>query len=334
MAISLIGQEGLASGAQYTGFKNRIINGDMSIDQRYGGGSSTPTGSAYATVDRWITFCSQSSKYSAQRNAGAVTPPVGFPYYLGVTSLSAYSVVAGDNFALSQVIEGVNIRDLAWGTVNASPITVSFYVRSSLTGTFSGAISNGATINRSYPFSYTISSANTWEYKTITIPGDTTGTWTVDTSAGLRLWFNLGTGSTYNGTAGAWAAADYRAVTGSVSVVGTNAATFYLTGVQVEKGSTATAFDWRPFGTELVLCQRYYEYLPVTVASSADGGGKYRHNYYKVVKRATPTATLLSGNLLGADFSTTIGDLYSLRCPYATLPSGSSDGFFAIAAEL
>jgi len=242
------------------GFKNRIINGAMVIDQRNAGASVTPTNVQF-TLDRWTSGVTQASKFSVQQNAGSVTPPAGFTNYLGVTSLSSYSVLAGDLFTIYQPIEGYNSADLGWGTANAKTVTLSFWVRSSLTGTFGGAIYNSA-VNRSYPFSYTILAANTWEQKSVTIAGDTTGTWIGATNGvGMYVGFGLGVGSTYSGTAGSWAGAGYVSATGATSVVGTNGATFYLTGVQLEVGSTATSFDYRPYGTELALCQRYYYLL-------------------------------------------------------------------------
>ena len=240
-----------------TGFKNRIINGAMVIDQRNAGASVTPTNLQY-TLDRWFASISQASKFTIQQNAGSVTPPVGFSNYLGVTSSSAYSVLAADNFNIGYKIEGYNFADMAWGTANAQTVTLSFWVRSSLTGTFGASVFNAA-VNRSYPFSYTISSANTWEQKSITIVGDTSGTWVGATNGiGLHIYWSIGCGSNYNGTANTWASTLYLQTTGATSVVGTNGATFYVTGVQLEKGSTATSFDYRPYGTELALCQRYY----------------------------------------------------------------------------
>lgn len=240
------------------GFKNRIINGAMMIDQRNAGASVSLTSNPTYTLDRWVATYTQNSKFTVQQNAGSVTPPAGFINYLGCTSTSAYSLASGDIFVMRQVIEGLNVADLGWGTANAQTVTLSFQVRSSLTGTFGGAIYN-STGARSYPFSYTVSSANTWTTVSITIAGDTSGTWLTTNGVGIQVAFSLGSGSTYSGTAGAWAGTLYTSATGATSVVGTNGATFYITGVQLEKGSTATSFDYRPYGTELALCQRYYQ---------------------------------------------------------------------------
>ena len=255
------------------GFKNRIINGGMVIDQRNAGASVTPNG--VYTLDRWVAYQSVASKYSLQQNAGAVTPPVGFSNYLGITSLSAYSVVSGDAFTLRQSIEGFNIADLGWGTANASTVTLSFWARSSLTGTFGGTLNNLGYVE-SYPFTYTISAANTWEKKSITIAGDTTGTWATGNTNGVIVGWSLGAGTTFSGTAGSWATATYTSATGAVSVVGTSGATFYITGVQLEKGSTATSFDYRDYGRELALCQRYYyRVTPGALNVEVGIGGSY-----------------------------------------------------------
>lgn len=267
MSVTINGTNGLTfndastqnTAATGFGFKNRIINGAMVIDQRNAGASLNPADQAYS-LDRWKCRRSQASKYTVQQNAGSVTPPAGFSNYLGVTSSSAYSVLTGDYFAIQQLIEGFNFADFAYGTANAATMTLSFWVRSSLTGTFGGALNNSAEV-RAYGFTYTINAANTWEQKTITIAGDTSGTWVGATNGiGLYVNFNLGTGSTYgSATNGSWTNGSTQFTpSGTVSVVGTNGATFYITGVQLEKGSTATSFDYRPYGTELALCQRYY----------------------------------------------------------------------------
>jgi len=238
------------------GFKNRIINGAMVIDQRNAGASVTPTTFRY-TLDRWYADCTVASKFSVEQTIAGVSAPAGFSEYLGVTSLAATSVGAGDFYTIGQVIEGLNTADLSWGSASASTITISFWVRSSLTGTFGGTLNNSGG-SRAYPFTYTISAANTWEQKSVTVAGDTSGTWLTTNGAGIELKFSLGVGSTYAGTAGAWTGSNKFGATGQVNVVSTNGATFYITGVQLEKGSTATSFDYRPYGTELALCQRYY----------------------------------------------------------------------------
>ena len=275
------------------GFKNRIINGAMVIDQRNAGASGTATG---YNIDRWVFGATLATKGTWQQNAGSVTPPTGFKNYLGFTSNSAYTPLSSDVFSFYQVVEGFNCADLMWGTANAQTVTVSFWVRSSLTGTFGGALSN---TTRSNPFSFTISSANTWEQKTVTVTGDTSGTWNSTNGQGIFLFITFGAGSAYQGTAGTWATADYRTVTSAVNTVATNGATFYITGVQLEKGSTATSFDYRPYTTELQLCQRYYEAVtgyPVYVVNN-----QLTHVGYKVTKRAIPsTVTLSSGSLNGS----------------------------------
>jgi len=234
--------------------KNRIINGAITISQYNGTATVTPTNNQY-TIDRWVTSNSAvASKYSVAQSSVA---PTGFSNSLLITSLSAYTVGAAESFSVQQYIEGFNTADLGFGTANAKTVTLSFWVQSSLTGTFGGAIENSAQ-NRSYPYSYTINSANTWEYKTVTIAGDTTGTWVGATNGiGMQVRFSFGAGSSYQGTANAWVGSDIRTVAGQTSVVGTSGATFYITGVQLEVGSSATGYEYRPYTTELQLCQRY-----------------------------------------------------------------------------
>jgi hypothetical protein len=297
-----IGGAGLGMGM---GFRNRIINGAMVIDQRNAGASiSFPTTAAYYTVDRWYGYNSVASKFTVQQNAGSLSAanrPTGFTNYLGVTSTSAYSVLAADAFIIVQAIEGLNVADLNWGTANAATVTLSFWVRSSLTGTFGGSIQNSGS-TRSYPFSYSIPVANTWTAISITIAGDTSGTWLTTNGIGISIVFGMGVGSTGSGTAGAWAGANYSSATGATSVVGTNGATFYITGVQLEKGSTATSFDYRPYGTELALCQRYYWQFQ-TGASGIYYGSGYCRSAARidwvvnnpVPMRAAPTLNAVNG---------------------------------------
>jgi len=246
------------SGSNNVTFRNKIINGAMVFDQRNAGASVGATSSAPYTLDRYYAYAFASSKYTVQQNAGSVTPPAGFRNYLGVTSTAATTPGATDSYTLGQNIEGYNVADLSWGTSNAKPITLSFQIYSSLTGTFGGVVKNSDS-SRSYPFTYAISSANTWTSISITIAGDTSGTWLTTNGIGIQLVFGMGVGSTYSGTAGAWASANYNTATGVTNVVGTNGATWYVTGVQLEAGTTASPFEYRQYGTELALCQRYYE---------------------------------------------------------------------------
>ena len=306
--------------------KNRIINGAMVIDQRNAGASATLTNTGYS-LDRWQTFLSPSGKYTVQQNAGSVTPPVGFTNYLGVTSTSAYSVSAGDYNAITQPIEGYNIADLGFGTANAKTVTLSFWVRSSLTGTFGGAFANNGS-SRTYPYTYTISAANTWEQKSVTIAGDTTGTWNTNNTFGLSVIFGLGVGSTFSGTAGSWASANYISATGATSVVGTSGATFYITGVQLEVGSSATGFEYVNYQTSLANCQRYYYRITSTAVNTdyclgfCDSTTSFVGlNSFPVIMRTAPTALEQSG---------TVTD-YKIRNQGTTSTVCSSVPSFAIA---
>ena len=314
------------------GFENRIINGGMVIDQRNAGASVTAVDGAY-TLDRWCSVVySAASKFTVQQNAGSVTPPTGFTNYLGVTSSSAYSVLTGDIYAIYQRIEGYNLADMAFGTANAKTFTLSFWVRSSLTGTFGGSLLNGA-LNRSYPFTYTISAANTWEQKTITVTGDTSGTWLTTNGSGMMVCLGLGAGSTYSGTAGAWAAGTYYTATGATSVVGTSGATFYITGVQLEVGSQATSFDFRDYGREFYLCLRYffYETGNMYISNNAVTGNWSSCQALPAPMRASPTFVAIPSG--GA--TPTFGDIsptkYSLS--YGTANSFTASKFTA-SAEL
>lgn len=306
MSITVNGTNGLTfndastqnTAATGFGFKNRIINGNMVLDQRNAGASVTPANGQYL-VDRFTALLTQTNKFSVQQNAGGIAAPSGFSSYLGVTSLSAFAVSGSDILGIGQYIEGFNTSDLGFGTANAQVVTLSFRVYSSLTGTFGGVLQNSAA-TRSYPFTYTIASANTWTSISITIAGDTAGTWIGSTNGvGLRVIWGLGCGPTVSGTAGSWASSGFYSATGATSVVGTPGATFYITGVQLEKGSTATSFDYRPYGTELALCQRYYEVITPLVSTSLT----YSVVSPKVEKRGAPTLTTIPGNGSGGTFA-------------------------------
>ena len=271
-------------------FKNRIINGDMGISQRNGTSSVSITGggSVAYTLDRWLAVgLGSGGVFSIQQVAEA---PAGFTNSIKATVTTAQASVNA-SYTLQQPIEGLNISDFGWGTANATAVTLSFWVRSSLTGSFGGSVTNSA-FDRTYPFPYTISAANTWEYKTITIPGDTTGTWLTTNGIGLQLNFCLGAESAREATANVWANTIARQPTGSVDLISTLNATWQVTGVQLEKGTVATSFDYLPYTTELQLCQRYYETLPInSAASSVTGTLIYGFVPFAVTKRANPTTT-------------------------------------------
>jgi len=284
--------------------KNRIINGAMVVNQRALGTTTINSGSAWVyTLDRWSAIGETSlGVYTLQQSS---TAPNGFINSLLATVTTASTPSSGNLYVIRQVIEGLNCTDLGWGTANAQTVTLSFWVRSSLTGTFGGVLKNSAE-NRSYPFTYTINSANTFEQKSITIVGDTSGTWLTTNGAGINLLFSLGAGSSVAGTSGAWAGSNFYGATGQTNVIATNGATFYITGVQLEVGSTATSFDYRPYGTELALCQRYYQ-IPSKLASSDNyflfGTGytinstsAYMYVKFTQTMRTNPTMTYSAAN--------------------------------------
>lgn len=308
--------------------RNRIINGNMTIDQRNSGASATQTTSVLYTLDRWAVYGTVASKFTAQQNAGSVTTAAGFPNYLGVTSSSAYSVLAADVFWLAQYIEGFNTADLGWGTASAKTVTLSFVVYSSLTGTFGGALRNSAT-TRSYPFTYSIPTANTWTTISVTIAGDTSGTWVGATNGiGINLSFGLGVGATSSGTAGAWAAASYVSATGATSVVGTSGATFYITGVQFEVGTVATPFERRQYGQELMLCQRYYQNVGSNVCGNTEGTTSFafQANFYQQM-RIAPSCSVRTGFYFNVRYSATDTNILN---PSATFYNADQDGVWGI----
>jgi hypothetical protein len=299
------------------GFKNRIINGAMMIDQRNAGASVTFDATNKYVTDRFFGFSNVGTTTSQQ----STDAPSGFINSLLVTQATGGSVVSSSYLAIQQRIEGFNVADLGFGTASAKTVTLSFWVRSSITGTFSVAMLNSAE-NRSYVTDYTINSANTWEQKKITVAGDTSGTWLTNNGVGISLVWNLGYGSTYTtSTLNSWIGSGaYGSTTATTSFATTSGATFYITGVQLEVGSTATSFDYRPYETELVLCQRYYEKSfdqttkPVQNFGSIQGGlctGVYSTSAntalatatFAAEKRASPTITTFNPFAAGSGWS-------------------------------
>jgi hypothetical protein len=322
MPVSISGTNGVvfpdnslqtAAASPYT-LKNKIINGDFRIDQRNAGASVSTADAEIFTVDRWAILENGSMVFSAQQST-TVPSGAGFVNSILITTATSASPSSSTRSQFAQYIEGFNVADLGWGTASAKTVTLSFWVRSSLTGTFGGALGNSGGA-RSYPFTYTISSANTWEQKTITIAGDTSGTWLTNNGRGINLYFDLGMGSALLGTAGSWAGADYRGATGDVKLSETSGATFYITGVQLEVGSTATPFERRLYNQELANCQRYYFKVGLVTDSalatglSTSSSSTRVYMPFPVTMRTAPT---LSQNALwatdGANYNAVVSSI-------------------------
>ena len=268
--------------------RNRIINGDMKIDQRNAGASVTPgSGSYIYTLDRWSAYRDTTfGAFSVQQSS---TAPTGFSKSVLITVTTASTPSSGQAYGFRQAIEGFNFEDFGWGTASAQNATVSFWTRSSLTGTFGGAVFSNSSSDF-YPFTFAIGAANTWEYKTVTIPGRTSGTFAGGNGNALNLWFSIGMGTTY--TPNEWNTSGIGA-TGATNIIATSGATFYLTGVQLEAGSVATPFERRQYGQELALCQRYYYSMPGMTNYPAFhyNFSAYTNVILPVTMRTTPTVT-------------------------------------------
>ena len=271
-------------------YRNKLINGLMYFDQRNNGASGT--GNGY-TLDRWQLQENTGTvgKLTWGQNLSSSFGPPGFPNVFGLQVNSSYTIGASDFAAVCQYIEAYNTDDLAFGTSSAQPITLSFWVYTSLAGTYGGCFRN-AGANRSYPFSFTCA-ASTWTFVTITAPGDTTGTWPSNTnSSSLHVFITLAAGSTYASSVNTWQSGNLIGATGATSLLGTLNATFYITGVQLESGYVATPFERREISTESALCFRYYEALPVHrltgVTNQPNGDTRSIISWIKP-KRATPS---------------------------------------------
>jgi hypothetical protein len=341
--------------------RNRIINGAMTIDQRNNGASVTASGATYAyQLDRFYSGgLNGSGAFTVQRVTDA---PAGFSNSVRMTITTAdTSLASNEEYGLQQVIEGNNVFDLNWGTANAQPATLSFWVKSSLTGTFGVAIRNAGTWNRSYVGQYTIAAANTWEYKTVTMPGDTTGTWGTGSSSSVNVTFDFGGGSNFNGTANTWNASGATRVSGNVSLIGNIGATWQVTGVQFEEGTAASPFENRLIGTELALCQRYYVKTGsgsnyTAIGSGFNGTGTATSTYIKfpVSMRASPTVsqsnmavshgaflvtaiTSISGTNASTDSANVNFDVasgLSVGGGHVVLGNNNANAFVALTAEL
>lgn len=277
------------------GFRNKLINGAMVVAQR---GTAAVTGSASAQypVDRWVVYNGTGTVTFQQ----STTAPAGYSNSLlaTVTATGSYSTTGYTEFA--QHIEGFNAADLAWGTASAKQIVLSFWTRASVTGAYNICFQN-ASQGRSYVTTFTVNASNTWEYKTIYVNGDTSGTWATDNTVGLRVWLNLGMGSAYDTTANTWTAGNYGSTSGAVDFAANSGATFYITGVQLEQNYQPTPFEQRPIGVELALCQRYYQRITASGGDNAFAAGVFLSStqplgvYTFPIMRAAPTLNFTNG---------------------------------------
>jgi hypothetical protein len=339
MAITKLIADSLGAGAtpNQSAFKNIIINGDMSIDQRNSGSSATATNGGY-TLDRWVTGSTQSSKFTFQQVTDA---PTQFSNSIKLTSSAATTPAASDQYWIAQNIEGYNTAFLEYGTSDAETVSVSFYVKSSLTGTFSGSLMNSA-YNYSHPFTYSISSANTWEKKSVVITGATAGTWIGATNGvGIRMYFSLGNGSNFLGTAGSWSASQNNGATGETQFVGTSGATLFITGIQLEAGTTASDFEFLPYDVNENRCLRYFEeYQGANThgglyGGTAGGSNEYiGHIFYKVRKRTRPTFSNQTGGGINSLNNSSGGDKGGEDSMYYNCNAGSYIINMSISAEL
>jgi hypothetical protein len=301
--------------AQNLRYRNRVINGDMSVDQRNGGAAGTTNG-VYA-IDRWWFNSNLATKGSWQQG-GALWP---FPNYLSFTSNSAYTIAAGDRFAFQQTIEGCNFNDAQWGTASAQSIVLEFWVDTTVAGTYGGSIRNAAS-NRSYVFSYTVPTANVLTKFRISIPGDTAGTWSVAANAGACIVsFGFGVGSTYSAAAGAWTAGAFLSPPGAVSIVATNGGFFAITGVALMVGAAASNAEpeFRKFSDNLIDCMRYFTKTSIQGASyQVAGQAIYVPGYFPAIMRATPTSTITANSSSNVTLTPTVTSFTTLNGAYAS----------------
>ena len=322
------------NGGPISGARNRIINGDMRIDQRNAGAAVTAGGSY--PVDRFQVNLVGGGVVSFSRSTVA---PAGFTNSLSATVTTPDSSIASaDYYRFLQIIEGFNAADLQFGTASASPVVASFWVRSSVTGTYSLGLQNNNS-SRSYVASYTISAANTWELKTLTIPGDTSGTWLTDNSAGIRLFWDLGSGSSWDQAPNTWSATNTWKSSSQASWISTNGATFYITGVQLEAGTVATPFERRSYGQELALCQRYYQrYSNLSMRQYVSNVMRF-DTQLPVQMRANPTFTrsYISSVNLGIDSTGATTEVFRWDMQFIGAGNGVVDiagASFTLSAEL
>jgi hypothetical protein len=308
----------------------------MVIDQRNAGASVTITGAtSLYSADRWLAAAGSSTGVYTIQQVSDV--PVGFVNSLKVTVTTAEASVA-NSYEIIQRIEGFNTADLSFGTANAKTVTLSFWVKSSLTGSFGGSLCNNA-FDRVYPFTYTINAANTWEYKTVTIAGDTTGTWLTNNSTGIQLNISLGASAARSATANAWTTTSARQPTGSVNLISTNGATFYITGVQLEQNTSATPFERRLYNQELANCQRYLPAFGGSAGALAAGFCSstiygFANVVFPVTTRTAPTGITVPNVTYWSVYGAGATAYAATAATFSTASTTSSSIYFTVASGL
>jgi hypothetical protein len=314
MTLTTVSPALLDTQAQYTGFKNRIINGDMRIDQRNAGASFAYTNGVRYTLDRWAVLFDNGTGHTIQQVADA---PAGLYNSVKVTIGNAASPASNQQNLLFQTIEGYNAADLGFGTAAVSTVSFSFWVKSSVTGTYNLWLLNAAS-TRSFVSTYVVNTANAWEKKFVTLTGDAAGTWLKTNGGGLIVGYSLGTGSGFNApTVNTWSTGDFKSTAGATSVVGTSGATFYVTGVQLEKGSTATAFDYLDYGRSLIQCQRYFQsYVnpPLRGVAGSDSRANRMGMILPVPMRAAPSIAMGALNIYDGVSAGTVSSIFANYC--------------------
>jgi hypothetical protein len=270
-------------------FRNRVINGAMKFYQINSGAAFALNNSAGYVIDKWALACAGGAGTGAASVQRVADAPAGFTYSLKYTVTTAKAVSAAtDSMYIYHPMEGQYFADLLYGTPKAKSVTLSFWTKSSVTGTYSGFVRQSVTTpnsNRTFVFSYTINTANTWEFKTITVPGDPAGAFDLTTTGSFSFLFDLGSGSNVvTPTPGVWTSGNYYRSATSVNLIATANATFQITGVQFEVGTVATPFERRLDTTEFTLCQRYYQ----VVNWGVHGIHNTTANGYLIGRLATP----------------------------------------------
>ena len=296
--------------------RNLIINGAMQVAQR--GTTGTSTGGGYLSVDRYSYV--RSGYTPSMTRSQEVDGPAGFSNSYKALTAAAAAVPVSGYASIFQTIEAQNLQHLNYGSADAAPITLSFWVKSNVTGTFAVSAVTFDTSIMYNSLTYTVSSANTWEYKTVTFAGQTVNAIDNDNGAGLRIEWCLSSGTDYtSGSNGVWStSASNRFAGHATDITGTLNNYLAITGVQLEVGDTATPFEHRSYGQELALCQRYYEVIGDGIGSNAvagicqDGIASFSFSFptktfslpWKVTKRVAPSVTYstMSGSLVPNTF--------------------------------